>query len=149
MERGERIASVQRRYDTNLKVLAERRLLGEVPPIFEAAAIRIGSYGWWGCGQTEQLPPTGQCCIWLAPIRELDERCEKSWEVRDAKVYFTEVINAHLILSLGCSNMHEVFNLNDRQPLYEGQSWAIYQLRTMGRIFQTRWGEQIQEELNR
>lgn len=148
MQREERIASLNHRYDTNLAVLVERRLLAEVPPLLSGGADRIERYGWWGCGQTEKIPPTGQCCIWLAPIRELDERCEKDWTVREAKVYLTEVINLHIVISLGCSNMHEVFSLNDKQSMYEGQSWATYQLRTMARIFEAKWGALIRAELN-
>ena len=73
------------------------------------------------------------CCIWLAVDTEMDASFGNPNTPLRGQA-FTVVIG-YMTRHFGVRHLREVFDLNDKQPEYEGQSWAMYHLSTMAEKF--------------
>lgn len=97
-----------------------------VPVLLERAAIRIGRFGWWksswGLLRGDDDEP---CCVWIAISKEVDEFAVAHPHLkRDMQL----VLDSALIDYFNVEKLLDVFCLNDSQPTWEGQGWAIYHL---------------------
>lgn len=121
--------------DEAINYLREAGALARIADLFEAAAIRIGQHGWW-CG-TRTKREGMACCIWLAVDTEMDVFFGELNELRGKA--FT-VASGLLVRQLKVRLLRDVFNLNDKQPEWEGQGWAIYHLRQISQNLRAEYG---------
>jgi hypothetical protein len=104
-----------------------------ISAVLDDAAAHIERYGWkngptpyWE--QNDSVP----LCVWQAALRSL----ERNYQIKKLPSA-TQAINYALVNVTQADDLNDLFDLNDAQPLEEGQRWAAETLRLAAQFLRT------------